>query len=78
MKPSHNRTENIGTTHLESAISQKYKKQPCRLSAHVRRTVVMRKYKILNMGNNITCITYCNNRITGTLYTVETWLVSGI
>jgi hypothetical protein len=29
------------------------------------------KYKIFNMGNSITCTTYCKHRITITLYTLE-------
>jgi hypothetical protein len=30
------------------------------------------------MGNNITCIIYCNYRTAATLCTVETWFVSGM
>ena len=29
------------------------------------------------MGNNITCTVFCTNRVAATLYTLETWFVSG-
>jgi hypothetical protein len=36
------------------------------------------KYKTSYMGNIITCSIHCNYRIAATLYTIETWFVSGI
>jgi len=30
------------------------------------------------MGNNITCVTHCNHKIAGKLYTLKTWFASGI
>jgi hypothetical protein len=36
------------------------------------------KYTTFNMGNNITCAIYCNNRIAATVYSVGTWFVSGV
>ena len=35
------------------------------------------KYKTFNLGNNITCTINCKYRIAATLYTIETWIVSG-
>ena len=36
------------------------------------------KYRTFVMGNSITCSINCNYRIAATLYTVETWFVSGV
>jgi hypothetical protein len=35
-------------------------------------------YKILSAGNNISFTLNCNYRISATLYTLETWFVSGM
>jgi hypothetical protein len=36
------------------------------------------KYKMFITGNNITCNIKCNYSIAATLYTLQTWFVSGI
>jgi len=33
---------------------------------------------IFNMGNNITCSANCKYRTAATVYTIETWFVSGV
>jgi len=38
--------------------------------------VLMQKYKMFNIGNNITCTIRCNYRTAAVLYTLETWAVS--
>jgi hypothetical protein len=47
-------------------------------TAHVFQKVLMWQYKTFVKGHNITCTIYCNHRIAATLYTLETWFVSGI
>lgn len=37
-----------------------------------------KKYRMFNMGNNITCTANCNYRIDVILYTTWTWFVPGI
>ena len=37
-----------------------------------------KKYRMFNMGNNITCTANCNYRIDVILYTILTWFVPGI
>jgi hypothetical protein len=37
-----------------------------------------KKYRMFNVGNNITCTTNCNYRIDIILYTILTWFVPGI
>jgi hypothetical protein len=46
-------------------------------TAHILRKVLVWKYKIFRMGNNITCTIYCNYRIAATLHTLEKWFISG-
>jgi hypothetical protein len=36
------------------------------------------KHKTLNMKKKVACTINCNYRIATTLYTLETWFVSGI
>jgi hypothetical protein len=47
-------------------------------TAHILRKVLMQKYRIFIVGNNITCNLYCKYRIGATLCAVETWFVSGV
>jgi hypothetical protein len=42
--------------------------------AHILRKVLMSKYKLFNMGSNITCTINCNYRVATTLYALETYL----
>jgi hypothetical protein len=46
-------------------------------TAHIPRKVLMEKYKTY-FTSEITCNTNCKYRTGGTLYTLETWFVSGI
>jgi hypothetical protein len=47
-------------------------------TAHVLRKVLMQMYKRCNTGNSIICTMDNNYRIAATLYSLETWFVSGI
>jgi len=40
--------------------------------------VVVKVHNIFHLRNNITCSTNCKYRTAATLYTLETWFVSGI
>ena len=46
-------------------------------TAHLLWKVLLLRYRTFKMGDNITCTINCNNRIAATLYTLETWFVSG-
>jgi len=46
-------------------------------TSHILREVLMKKYRTFNMGSSITCSTDCKYRTAATLYTLETWFVSG-
>ena len=67
----------------ESTNSKNYKKnQPhwallLRTHAHTAGGTNVKVQNVGIMGNNITCSTDCPYRTTVTLYTVETWFVSG-
>jgi hypothetical protein len=47
-------------------------------TAHIFRKVLMQTYKTSIMVNNITDTTYCNRRISVTLYTTETRFVPSV
>jgi hypothetical protein len=47
-------------------------------TAHILREVLMQKYKRFNTANSIICTMNSNYRIAATLYSIETWFVSGI
>jgi hypothetical protein len=42
-------------------------------NAHILRKVLMQKYEMFIMFNNISCTVYCNHKIAVTLSTVVTW-----
>ena len=46
-------------------------------TAHLLRKVLILKNKTFKMRNNITYSTNCKYRTAATLYTLETWFVSG-
>jgi hypothetical protein len=46
-------------------------------TAHILRKVLMLKYEKFNMGSNKVCTLNCKYRAAATLYTAETWFVSG-
>ena len=45
---------------------------------HTTESTNINVQNIIHMRNNITCSTNCEDRIGATLYTKETWFVSGI
>jgi hypothetical protein len=47
-------------------------------TAHILCKVLMQKYKIFNIENNIMCTMNSNYRIAATLFFLQTWFVSGI
>jgi hypothetical protein len=47
-------------------------------TAHILQKVLMSKYKIFIMGNNIICAIDCSYRIATSFYTLDAWFVSGI
>ena len=60
---------------LESTTSSNYKKRTAMLDMkHLLRELLMQRYKMFIMGNNITCSIYCNHILAATLYALQTWL----
>jgi hypothetical protein len=53
--------------------SKNYKKQP-----HTSESTNLKELNIFHMRSNITCSTNCRYRAAATLYTLETWFVSGV
>jgi hypothetical protein len=47
-------------------------------TAQILQKELLWKYKILNMGNNILGTIHRKHRIAAKLYTLETWVVSGM
>jgi hypothetical protein len=47
-------------------------------TAHILRKVLMQKYSRFNIGNNAIYTTNSNYSIAATLYTLQTWFVSGV
>jgi hypothetical protein len=46
-------------------------------TTHILQKVLMSKYNRFNVGKNITCTMKGNSKIAATLYSLDTWFVSG-
>jgi hypothetical protein len=78
MEPSQSHSDSTGATYQESTKSRKYRKQPYWALRTYCGKYWCKGTEHFNVGNNITCIIYCNYRTAATLCTLETWFVSGI
>jgi len=58
--------------------SRNYRKQTCWACTHTLGSTNVKVQNIFHIQNNITCSTNCKHRKAATIYTLETWFVSGI
>jgi hypothetical protein len=78
MEPSQSHSDSTWATYQDSTKARTYRKQPYWALRTYCGKYWCKGTEHFNVGNNITCIIYCNYRTAATLCTLETWFVSGI